>query len=341
MNDEKTAVINMISDGTITSSEGIALFETLCDLEGIGAYKDNVETEDLRHLPPWESEEGEGNDLGWSLLRNEFVKAIALANHDIISALQTDDMEENPFEIPARISALDLIQLLRFRVIIKRDVPSALVSGIFSLKGRDEGIAGNGGGFLLARILNNARLGRSPTWGEPILLQIFSVPRLLRLKLEADEVIDEEQDRVRIVSTVESFDDSLTTKAGKFDGCLKLKITISALGDSQFDIADENVIHDINNNLRMIGTKSIWLAPNVGVVKFLHQHFNNTQTQIELVDYQVEDGEHPYFPLSLGNKWRYQWRDAFGVHQEVIRVISRGADGAFAVSFAKHMEENV
>ena len=109
MNDEKTAVINMISDGTITSSEGIALFETLCDLEGIGAYKDNVETEDLRHLPPWESEEGEGNDLGWSLLRNEFVKAIALANHDIISALQTDDMEENPFEIPARISALDLI----------------------------------------------------------------------------------------------------------------------------------------------------------------------------------------------------------------------------------------
>jgi len=341
MNDEKTAVINMISDGTITSSEGIALFEALCDLEGIGAYRDNVEAEGLSHLPPWESEEGEGNDLGWSLLRNEFVKAIALANHDIISALQTDDMEENPFEIPARISALDLIQMLRFRVIIKRDVPSALVSGIFSLKSRDEGIAGNGGGFLLARVLNNARLGRSPTWGEPTLLQIFSVPKLIRLKWEADEAIDEEQDGVRIVSTVDSFDDSVTTKAGKFDGCLKLKITISALGDSQFDIADENGLHDIQNSLRMIGTKFIWLAPNVGVVNFLHEHFNNTQTQIELVDYQVEGGEHLYFPLSLGNKWRYQWQDAFGIHKELIRVISRGVDRAFFLSFAKNMEEAV
>ena len=250
-------------------------------------------------------------------------------------------MEENPFEIPARISALDLIQMLRFRVIIKRDVPSALVSGIFSLKSRDEGIAGNGGGFLLARVLNNARLGRSPTWGEPTLLQIFSVPKLIRLKWEADEAIDEEQDGVRIVSTVDSFDDSVTTKAGKFDGCLKLKITISALGDSQFDIADENGLHDIQNSLRMIGTKFIWLAPNVGVVNFLHEHFNNTQTQIELVDYQVEGGEHLYFPLSLGNKWRYQWQDAFGIHKELIRVISRGVDRAFFLSFAKNMEEAV
>ncbi len=34
MNDGKAAVINMLSEGTITASEGIALLEALCDLEG-------------------------------------------------------------------------------------------------------------------------------------------------------------------------------------------------------------------------------------------------------------------------------------------------------------------
>ena len=37
MNDEEMAVINVISDGAITSSEGIAIFEALCDFESIGA----------------------------------------------------------------------------------------------------------------------------------------------------------------------------------------------------------------------------------------------------------------------------------------------------------------
>ena len=39
MNDEKTAVIKMVSDGTIAASEGLVLFEALCDLEGMGSYE--------------------------------------------------------------------------------------------------------------------------------------------------------------------------------------------------------------------------------------------------------------------------------------------------------------
>jgi len=337
MNDEKTAVINMVSEGTITSSEGIALFEVLCDLEGIRFHETGVEFEALPVLPPWESEEPRERELAYLMIEHKFVKAIALTNREIISAMQEGRWED----IAYRLSALDLSQISRFSLWPKRGDPGALVSGIFPLKDEKNGVrqAEQEGeqrwGFLMARVING-KPGRTPTWGEPVLMQIFTAPKFLQLEWEAGEVMDQEQDQVRAVSTVESFDDSVTTKAGEFDGCLKLKIVISALGVLQF--VEEFGAHDIHNALRMIGTKFIWLAPNVGVVKFLHEHVNNTRTEIELVDYHIRGGKPRYFPLTLGNSWQYQWQDEFGIHRELMRTVLRTNDEVL-VSFASHMEE--
>ncbi len=334
MNDEKTAVINMVSDGVITSSEGVALFEALCHLEGISSHETGVEFEALRDLPPWESEGQRERELAWSLFEHKFAKAITLVNREIVSALREATLEAME-AIPYEVSALDLSRISGFWVRPKRGDPGAFVSGAFALTDEGSGIRQRGWGFLMARLMNG-ELGQPPTWGERVLMQIFTVPGFLQLEWKAGEVIDEEQEQVRAASTVESFDDSVTTQAGRFDGCLKLKIAIHALGDSQF--VEERGVHDLHNDLRMIGTKFVWLAPNVGVVKFLHEHVNNTRTEIELVDYHVRTGEQLYFPLSLGNRWQYQWQDEFGIHRELVRTVLCIRDEVL-VSFANHMEE--
>jgi hypothetical protein len=69
----------MVSEGSITRSEGIALLETLYSIEDMGSYESDVEVEDPRYLPPWESEEGELHEL---LGQNKCARAIASANKD-------------------------------------------------------------------------------------------------------------------------------------------------------------------------------------------------------------------------------------------------------------------
>lgn len=63
MNDEKSFIINMVSDGTINSLEWIALFKYLCELEDIAPYESDVEVDDPRYLPLWESEGGKLHEL--------------------------------------------------------------------------------------------------------------------------------------------------------------------------------------------------------------------------------------------------------------------------------------
>ena len=176
-----------------------------------------------------------------------------------------------------------------------------------------------------------------PTWGDSMLRQVFGVSGKLLLGRESDEWMDEENKQIKALSKLEGKDDSVTTKAGKFDDCLKVKVAISPFGSAGFEKAKK---HDIHDKLKRIGTQYIWLAPNVGIVKFLHEHPNDTRTEIELVDYNVRAGHSSYFPLSLGNKWQYQWQDRYGIHRELIRVVSLMNDEIF-FSFANHMEEAI
>lgn len=328
MNDEKTAIINMVSAKTITSSEGVALFETLCSLENMGSYESDVEVEDPKHLPPWESEAGDLHEL---LGQSKCERAIASANQQIISALQEDKLED----IPSKLSALDVIQLSRFGPTPKQGGNGGFTVGSLQLKRENNGLSIRGWGMSLSWWMNT-ELELPPTWGEPMLMHLFMAPRFLRLEWRGDEVIDEEKDQIKTVSTIEGFEDSVITKAGRFDGCLKLKTVIRGLGGARFEGAGK---HDINDSLRGIGTKFLWLAPNVGVVKLLYEHPNNTQTEIELVDHHVRDGDPSYFPLSLGSKWQYQWQDELVIHKELIRVVLCKEDGVSVLSCAKHMAE--
>ena len=53
------------------------------------------------------------------------------------------------------------------------------------------------------------------------------------------------------------------------------------------------------------GTRYLWFAKGVGVVKMRYEHSNGVTTEAELLNYNVPKGEE-YLPLQYGNMWTYR-----------------------------------
>jgi hypothetical protein len=68
----------------------------------------------------------------------------------------------------------------------------------------------------------------------------------------------------------------------------------------------------------------MWFAKNVGLVQVRYEHRDGTVTSIQLTDFlHVEQAASPldveraanlfkddYFPLAVGNTWRYEWTNS-------------------------------
>ena len=76
--------------------------------------------------------------------------------------------------------------------------------------------------------------------------------------------------------------------AGTFTNCLKHK----------------TIFTNVN------GTRYLWFAKGVGVVKIRYEHSNGVTTEAELLDYNVPKGEE-YLPLQYGNMWTYKWQNDY------------------------------
>ena len=74
--------------------------------------------------------------------------------------------------------------------------------------------------------------------------------------------------------------------AGTFTNCLKHK----------------TIFTNVN------GTRYLWFAKGVGVVKMRYEYLNGVTTEAELLDYNVPKGEE-YLPLQYGNMWTYKWQN--------------------------------
>ena len=85
--------------------------------------------------------------------------------------------------------------------------------------------------------------------------------------------------------------EKIEVAAGTFTNCLKHK-TIFANA--------ERLRSPLVN-----GTRYLWFAKGVGVVKMRYEHFNGGITEAELLDYTVPRGEE-YLPLQYGNMWTYK-----------------------------------
>ena len=63
------------------------------------------------------------------------------------------------------------------------------------------------------------------------------------------------------------------------------------------------------------GTRYLWFAKGVGVVKMRYEHSNGVTTEAELLDYNVPRGEE-YLPLQYGNMWTYKLQNEYREKRE-------------------------
>ena len=74
--------------------------------------------------------------------------------------------------------------------------------------------------------------------------------------------------------------------------------------------------NNINRNSDLItalinGTRYLWFAEGVGIVKIRYEHSNGIVTEAELIDFKIAEKNNHYFPLSAGTTWTYKWQDDF------------------------------
>jgi len=117
-------------------------------------------------------------------------------------------------------------------------------------------------------------------------------------------------------TVVESVKEKVEVPAGIFEDCLKVKTTITSVA-----------MEDEPSDAFVQGTRTMYFAPGVGLVKLEYQHKTGHHTEIVLVDYATQQRDTGYFPLDMDNTWTYRFEDGHfakeGLFTEVWTVMEQ------------------
>lgn len=102
--------------------------------------------------------------------------------------------------------------------------------------------------------------------------------------------------------TVEGYE-QVDVAAGTFPDCLKHKTVFT-----DADVQDTNA--ELRNTL-VNGTRYLWFAKGVGIVKMRYEHANGVITEAELLEYDVPVKGETYLPLQVDNAWTYKWQNDY------------------------------
>ncbi len=128
-------------------------------------------------------------------------------------------------------------------------------------------------------------------------------------------------EHMRTTSTLVSKTESVTVPAGEFSGCALIETVVSTSDEAKPDESERSFYQGY-----WAGTCRAWFAPGVGLVRFLYQHRNGHETDIQLMEYTLAEPSSDYLPLALNNRWRYRWVDAQTnvVFEDALRVATHG-----------------
>lgn len=100
-------------------------------------------------------------------------------------------------------------------------------------------------------------------------------------------------------TTLEGYEE-VEIALGTFPACLKHKTVLTGahIGNTL-----ENALVD--------GTRYLWFAKGVGLVKVRYEHSNGIVTEAELIGYEISGESNAYFPLNIGSTWTYQWKNDY------------------------------
>ena len=97
--------------------------------------------------------------------------------------------------------------------------------------------------------------------------------------------------------------ESVDVSAGTFSDCLKHKTVFT-----DADVKDTKA--ELRNAL-LNGTRYLWFAEGVGLVKLRYEHSNGVVTEAELLEYKIPVEDREYLPLQIGNLWTYKWQNTY------------------------------
>ena len=102
--------------------------------------------------------------------------------------------------------------------------------------------------------------------------------------------------------TLEGYE-NVEISAGSFLSCLKHK-TVFTDADVEEPDAEQG-------NAYLNGTRYLWFAKGVGLVKMRYEHSNGVTTEAELLEYEIPLADEEYFPAQIGTQWTYRWHNDY------------------------------
>ena len=108
---------------------------------------------------------------------------------------------------------------------------------------------------------------------------------------------------ITATATLEGYE-TVNVSAGTFRECLKHKTVFT-----DADVEDSST--ELRNALAN-GTRYLWFAKGVGLVKMRYEHSNGMSTEAELLKYEmpIQQSEE-YFPVQIGTQWTYGWQNGY------------------------------
>ena len=123
---------------------------------------------------------------------------------------------------------------------------------------------------------------------------------LFRFPLVVGDTWTEEGDWDSQIETTLEGHEAVEVSADIFTICLKHKTVFTGA-----DAGSELKSSLVN------GTRYLWFAKGVGLVKMRYEHANGVVTEAELLEYDVPVKGEEYLPLQIGNTWTYRWQNSY------------------------------
>ena len=119
----------------------------------------------------------------------------------------------------------------------------------------------------------------------------------------------------QVKTTIAGYE-SVEIPLGTFEDCLKHKSHFTGA------TADSDATADTLERIALInGTRYLWFAKGVGLVKMRYEHSNGIITEAELKAYDVPGGSTNYLPLNVGTTWTYKWKNDYQPSPMIEKVV--------------------
>ena len=162
--------------------------------------------------------------------------------------------------------------------------------------------------------------------GEPVTMPLLGTsvtPSLLRFPAVIDDTWIQEGFWDSLSKTTLEGHEQVEVSAGTFPTCLKHKsVLITTPPHFQNDLLATSNGKPYKRGSKkerpfVNGTRYLWFAEGVGLVKMRYEHANGLTTEAELMEYRIPGKVEEYHPLQIGSTYTYKYHSVF-LHETVI-----------------------